>query len=154
MSTSSWIFITEGRIRAVLYDARTRRFFGRGLRRGFLTRRCRGDARNQRHPHPAGGRHGKLLRGQVFAIDGRRRLHHGARREATELRAALRIGFCGGRDPTISVTSCPATLFPIRSRTTRTLTVAFGSSGGDGLARDRRSGLASPPVRHCARAQE
>jgi hypothetical protein len=31
--------------------------------------------------------------------------------------------------PTLSVTSCPATLFPIRSRTTRTLTVAFGNSG-------------------------
>ena len=84
----------------------------------------------------AGRGHRERCRHQRLAVDRRFGARLGAGRQIRELGAALLVGRRGSRRAArpSRAPACPATLLPIASRTTRTVTVPVGSSGA-GMAR-------------------
>ena len=130
------VFEDDARLGADLDHARARRLFRRRLRRRLLLRRRGGDAGDQRHAHAALA---PAPETPARSASRRRRSSSPApacRRQArrTARGPARRSWPCASSLPTLSVTVWPATLLPIRSRTTRTVTVRSGSSGaGSGV---------------------
>ena len=111
-------------------------FLAAGFGRGLFLRGRGGDAGDQRHAHAALRRAPQIPatsasrhRRWSWPAPARRRSGH-----RTARGPARRSCPCASSLPTLSVTACPAMLLPIRSRTTRTVTVRSGSSGaGSGV---------------------
>ena len=129
-------FDDDARLGTDLDHAGTRRRFRRRVRFGLFLRRprrrCRRSARRERRPWPGP---------ETPATSASR--HRRSSWPAPAVPAASPSNCarpCSSvlplRDslPTLSVTACPAMLLPIRSRTTRTVTVRSGNSGaGSGV---------------------